>query len=39
MSTTLDTHHVLNDLVFAILSLDLQQVVAEIEEVKATLLS
>ncbi len=34
-----ETYHIFNDLIFAVLSLDLQQVVAEVEEVKATLLS
>ncbi len=32
-------YHIFNDLIFAVLPLDLQQVVAEVEEVKATLLS
>lgn len=33
------THHILYDLVFAIVLLDLQEVVAEIQDIKATLLS
>lgn len=33
------THHIFDDLVLAILPLDFEQVVAEVEEVKATLLS
>lgn len=34
-----DTYHILDDLVLAILSLDFQEVVAEVEEVEAPLLS
>lgn len=33
-----DTYHIFDDFIFAILSLDLKQMVAEIEEVKASLL-
>lgn len=33
------TYHILDDLILAILSLDLQQVVAEIKEVEAPLLA
>ena len=33
------THHVFDDLILAVLSLDFEQVVAEVEKVKATLLS
>lgn len=33
------THHILDDFVFAILPLDLQQMVAEVKKVKAALLS
>lgn len=33
------THHILYNLIFAIMLLDFQQVVAEIQHIKATLLS
>ncbi len=33
------THHIFDDLILAVLSLDFEQVVAEVKEVKATLLS
>lgn len=33
------THHILDDLVFAVLPLDFEQVVAKVEEVEAALLS
>lgn len=36
---TQHTHHVLDDLVLAVLSLHFEEVIAEVKEVKATLLS
>lgn len=39
MRWTQHTHHVLDDLIFAVLSLHFEEVIAEVKEVKATLLS
>lgn len=35
---SMNTHHIFDDLILAILSLDFEEVIAEVKEVKATLL-